>query len=134
MSDFKQIIPNEPVILANAMITPDGNVLQSFSRHDCKAYTDKNGFTYMVDGGLGWYQRTSNDGQAKQIVIDSDDHHSIIREWFSWGSYGNNGKEVKKLIKLKDMELDHINAILDGGHSSIYQFVFENEIEWRNRS
>tara|TARA_R110000782_G_scaffold270483_1_gene371855 strand:+ start:45744 stop:46151 length:408 start_codon:yes stop_codon:yes gene_type:complete len=132
MSEFKQIIPIEPVTLANAMITPDGTVIQSFSQHDCKRHVDENGLTYMVDGGLGWYQRAIDDGQGKRIIIDSDDDHSVIREWFSWGSYGKKGDQLKRWIKLKDMEDDHINSILDGNFViETYRFVFENETEWR---
>lgn len=132
MITFTQHRPSEPVILANAMMTPDGTVIQSLSRHDCKRHTDKNGFTYMVDGGLGWYQRSSDNGQGNRVIIDSNDDHSVIREWFSWGSYGKKGDQLKRWIKLKDMEDDHIDAILGGDFViESYRFVFDNEIQWR---
>jgi len=38
-------------LIANALRTPDGTVLESKSRHDYKEYIDANGKTYMIDGG-----------------------------------------------------------------------------------
>ena len=38
-------------IILNRIQTPDGTVLTSYYRHDYKSYQDKNGETYIVDGG-----------------------------------------------------------------------------------
>ncbi len=39
-------------ILCNRIQTPDGTILTSHDRHDFKSYVDKNGYEYMVDGGV----------------------------------------------------------------------------------
>lgn len=130
---YTQIKPIEPINLANAIITPDGTILQSNHRWDYKEHTDKNGFTYMIDGGIDFSIRLSSDVKATRIVITSDHNHTLIREWFSWGSYGRNGDEPLHWIKLKDMTTEHVKNVIDGGCSLRYDFVFKNELEWRNQ-
>lgn len=64
-----------------------------------------------IDGGLS-YNKTSGEHYFDASCY-SDDAHDVIRNNFEWGSYGKNGDEDLKYIKLKDMELPHIQAILE---------------------
>lgn len=105
---------NQPEIIANRIITPDGTILQSFNRHDFVSHTDKNGHTYSVDGGLDYLKRSWSHGapRATEASVFDDSPHEVIREVLSWGSYGKDGSSALTWIKLKDMETDHIEACL----------------------
>ena len=124
----------EPRLLANRIITPDGTMLQSFSRHDYKKYTDANGKEYMLDGGLE-YQRTNihDDAPHTNACVYSDDPHDVIREAFHWGTYGKVGNEQLRRVKLSEMSNNHIEAILQTQHH-IGQHIrkaFEDEQQYR---
>lgn len=98
--------------IASFLITPDGTKLQSFHRHDYKTHTDKNGEEYMIDGGLDYVRTSMNKHPAVYHTITMDDPHHLRREHFHWGSYGKQGNEPLRWIALKDMETDHIKAVL----------------------
>lgn len=101
-------------ILVNMIRTPDGTVIQSRHRHDYVTYTDKNGMEYMVDGGLDYLRRTVYDGHPyEELSLTEEDPIEVIREYFDWGTYGKDGKQPLRRILLKDMEDEHIQAILD---------------------
>ena len=121
-------------IIANRIRTPDGTVLQSFNRHDCKTYTDKNGHTYMVDGGLDYLRRfVVPEARAEEMSVYSDDPHELVREALHWGTRGVNGDQPLKYIALKDMTSDHINAVLNTQllmHPAFMK-AMEDELEFR---
>lgn len=99
------------MIIRNAIQTPDGTILESFHVHDCKSHTDANGKTYMVDGGLE-YLRRGGHGDELDLSLNSEASHDVQRENLTWGSYGKEGNSPLKRIKIKDMETDHIEAVL----------------------
>lgn len=121
-------------ILRNAIITPDGTLLESRHRHDYKAYIDANGEEYMVDGGLDYIRRNINKIKPTELLITTESPYYLIREYMTWGSYGKNGDEPLHYINLKDMETDHIKAILVNGSKLLPQFkkVFTWELELRD--
>ena len=102
-------------ILYNALVTPDGTLLESLYRHHYSSHTDSvTGEYYFIDGGNDTYFRTSvNKEPSGRICITTDDPHEVKREYSRWGSYGKNGDEALHFIKLKDLTLEHIEAILD---------------------
>ena len=124
----------EPRLLANRIITPDGTMLQSFSRHDYKTHIDANGKEYIVDGGLEYRRGIYyEDAPPKDACVYSDDPHIEIREAFHWGSYGKSGDQPLKRIKLSEMSNNHIEAILQTQHHIGPQIrkVFEDEQQYR---
>lgn len=120
-------------LIRNAIRTPDGTVLESLHVHDYRTYTDANGFTYMVDGGLE-YTRRNVVGEApyEELSVWIDEDHEINREYFQWTSYGKEGKGPSKTQFLKDMDTDHIHAILDNGFGRDYsRELFQLELIYR---
>ena len=118
-------------LVCNKMITPDGTILESRNRHDFRTYVDKNGKTYMIDGGLDCV-RGSAQGDEKYVSVYDTSPMKEVREHMTWGTYGKDGNQPLSYIKLKDMESDHIRAVLN--LKNIYpQFrtCFERELKHR---
>lgn len=119
-------------LIYNALRTPDGTILESSSRHDYKEYTDENGKTYMVDGGLDYIRRSVHEDQVDISVYD-DDSHELIREKLTWGTYGKNGDQPFRRVKLSEMETAHIEAVIQTQHGMYPQFrtAMEAELKYR---
>ena len=98
-------------LIANALRTPDGTVLESKSRHDYKTYTDANGKQYMVDGGLEYVRRSVHSDQIDMCMYD-DEPHEIQAKVLTWGSYGINGDQPIRWIPIAEMDTAHIQAVL----------------------
>ena len=125
-------------IIANQIRTPDGTVLRSYHVHDYKTYTDKNGKEYMVDGGLQYLRRNvHDDAPYEELSVYLNDPFEQVREVFEWGTYGPEGKGPFRRVKLKDMDVDHIQAILETQphvQNSWMKEVFEKELEFRGNN
>lgn len=122
-------------IIRNAIKCPDGKILESKHRHDYQGHTCKlTGEYFMCDGGLDYFRGSINKVQPTYLHVTTDDPFEVQREAFTWGSYGKNGDEPLHYIKLKDMETEHILAILktqtriDGTY---VQELFMQEMDYR---
>lgn len=124
---------NPDQIVANKIRTPDGTILQSFHRHDYKTHLDKNGFEYMVDGGLEYLRRNVAPEPYEDLSVTLRDDFEKIREAFHWGTRGRGGREELKWKALKDLDTDHIEAILETQtHISEWlRHLFNKELELR---
>ena len=104
-------------LLAQRIRTPDGTILQSYNRHDYKTHLDAvSGETYMVDGGLDYCRQNINKVPAEDLCVYVDDDFMHIRAAFSWGTRGKDGRQPLKYVPMKDLDTDHIQAILDTQH------------------
>lgn len=123
-------------LLVNAIITPDGTVLQSNYRHDYVSHKDSNGETYFVDGGLSYVRRSINTEKATDLSLYDTDPHESLREWFSWGTRGALGDEPLSWIKLKNLTDKHIEAILETQQhiSNPVKKLLKNELAYRTTS
>lgn len=122
----------ERKLIANIWRTPNGNILQSKHRHDF--VQDEHG--NFLDGGLEGYMRVGGADLThwENLCVYSDDPHEKKREAFFWGTYGPNGEyHPVKWLLLKDMEIDHIEAILDNQRflPDHIKDMFIDEIEYR---
>ena len=122
---------NGTTLVANVWKCPDGTILQSKHRHDLVDYTDADGKYYMVDGGLDYIRHTGN---MEPMCVFSNDEHSLKREWFMWGTRGKEGKTSIQWVKLKDLDYDRIEAILDTqAHLERHmKRMFFNELKYRS--
>ena len=128
-----------PKVLYNAIQTPDGTILESLSRHDYREYTDKNGHSYMVDGGNEYLRRSLLNKESlyayKDLSVTTDSSHDLVREHFTWGTHGKEQDKPLKGVKLKDLSNDHITAIIEEGHAirngHIVSKMFQDEVHWR---
>jgi|GEM_PF-3742531 len=119
-------------LLLSRIQTPDGTFLSSRSFDELSEYTDKNGQYYGISGGLA-YQKTFFD---KQDYVDASiyttDDFNLIRENVVWESYGIDGTDDMKYIKIKDLELDHIeNILILPSLSTAFEEILLAEIEFR---
>ena len=120
-------------IVANRLKTPDGTILHSMHRHDYVTHIDANGEEYMLDGGNDYIRTNVNIVAGEYLTVYTDDNHSVIREVFTWGTRGPRGDQPIRRIYLKNMDIDHINAILET-QTHIPDWVrtiFENELKYR---
>ncbi len=121
-------------ILLNRMRTPDGTVLTSYSRHDYRTHDDANGDMYMVDGGIDYIRRSVNEIPAEDLTVYVTDVHEENREALYWGTYGKNGDQPLQWKALKDLDTDHIEAILET-QKQVPEWrreLFQDELDYRN--
>lgn len=119
------------MILYNAIRTPDGTVIQSKSVHDYVAHQDANGKYYAVDGGLEYLRRIGTMDYEELSLTDKDDF-SKVREVVTWGTRGKDGKQPLEYKKIKDLEKEHIHAILETQRiSEEMQYILRTELEFR---
>ena len=97
-------------IIQNAIMCPDGTILNSVHRHDCQQHGD-----YMVDGGKDYLRRGQPVGKEKATSLVLTDHDSIvtIEDKLLWGTLGKDGKGPLTFVFLKDCETDHLESILE---------------------
>ncbi len=122
-------------LIKNALITPDGTEIRSNNRHDYVTHLDKvTGKTYMVDGGIDYIRRSIHEDQINQVEYLRPDDHVHNRTHMVWGTRGIDGKQPLTYKPIKDLDTDHIEAILDTQHQ-IYPWLktlLTKELEYRN--
>lgn len=128
-------VMTEKRIIQNMIRTPDGTVLVSGSIHDFKVHKDDNGKEYMVDGGRSYLRRyIVKDAPHTELSLFEGDPHDKIRSNFTWGTRGINGDEPLDFILLKDLDTNHVKAIIETQkHLPEYMVnIFKAELERRN--
>jgi len=70
----------ERKLVYNAIRTPDGTLLESLNRHDYRTHLDKNGETYVNDGGNEYIRRSLNKIEAEDLSVYTDSPHEQIRK------------------------------------------------------
>lgn len=122
-------------IIQNSIKTPDGTELISEHQHDFKSYVDKNGKTYMVDGGTEYQRRSINGDEVNTSIYDTDDFQ-LIRKYFKWGTRGKNGNQPLVFKALKKLDTDHIEAIIET-QTQIPEWrynIFKKELKYREEN
>lgn len=94
--------------------TPDGTVLHSSHVHDYVTHLDKNGKTYMLDGGLE-YARRSNNGDEEIIEVYSNEPYEKVRQYAyrtGYGKPGDSDYDNFRVTFFKDMTNEHLKAAI----------------------
>lgn len=119
-------------LIRNAILTPDGTILESRHRHDFQSHLDANGKQYFVDGGLDYCRRSADD-QSIDLCVYLEDEIDVIRDVVSWGTRGKDGNQPVRRILLKDMSDTHIQACLDTQQMMHphYREAFTMELRYR---
>lgn len=123
-------------LLRNAIITPDGTLLESRNRHDYTSHVDSiTGEVYFLDGGTDYIRCSTNinDPRCTQLFLYSDDDHEKIREGFLWRTYGKNGDLPGKNVQLGRLSDEHIGSIFETqAHLPFHiRKIFNDELEYR---
>ena len=131
---------NKRQLILNRIKTPDGTILISRHRHDYVEYIDKNGLTYMVDGGTD-YQRCIEQLSEPHIdmCVYSDDPFEIIREVYCRGGRGKNGDQPLTWTPLNEMSDEWLKACITynnerGNEDSLANELYNKEIEYRKEN
>jgi hypothetical protein len=122
----------ESRILLNRIKTPDGTILTSYNRHNYVEYKDTlTKEVLMVDGGTDYLRR--NVGTYEELSVYDDGSHITRRSAVHWGTRGKDGKQPLVYKLLKDLDSDHIEAILKTQHqiSEFYKEIFKEELKYR---
>ena len=105
----------ENKILLNRIKTPDGTILTSYNRHDYNTYKDTiTKEVLMVDGGTDYLRR--HVGTYEELSVYDDGSHLTRRSAVHWGTRGKDGRQPLVYKPIKDLDFDHIEAILKTQH------------------
>jgi hypothetical protein len=123
---------SETRLLLNRIKTPDGTILTSYNRHDY--LTHKDAITkevLMVDGGNDYARR--HVGTYEELSVYDDGTHITRRSALHWGTRGKDNKQPLTYKPIKDLDSDHIEAILrtQTQISEFYKEVFKEELKYR---
>ena len=104
-------------IIYNAIQTPDGTILESCHRHDYVTHTDKNGETYMVDGGQAYLRRNVNNEPAKELTMYLEpwtpEFHEKARKVVKRGGRGKDGRQPLKWVPICEMNDNWVLATIE---------------------
>jgi hypothetical protein len=124
------------MILKNAIQTPDGTILQSYHIHDFKSHIDTvTNHVYSVDGGTQYLRRGGPPGY-KELFVHDDGNHETRRNNLHWGkNYDKNNNRLPETewVLIKDLDTDHIKAILElyAERESIFMDIMRDELNYR---
>lgn len=127
-------------IISNRIRTPDGTVLISNHRHDYVTYKDKNGYTYMVDGGNEYLRRNIvEEAPYTELTVYRDAPFLIIRKVYSRGGRGKNGNQSLVYVPLYKMSNEWLKACVVyndgiGLANSFASKMYLKELEFRKKN
>ena len=123
---------SETRLLLNRIKTPDGTILTSYNRHDYLTHKDTiTKEVLMVDGGNDYIRR--HVGTYEELSVYDDGSHLTRRSALHWGTRGKDNKQPLTYKPIKDLDSDHIEAILrtQTQLSEFYKGVFKEELKYR---
>jgi len=127
MEEYRQLVSNK-------YKTPDGTVLTSNHIHDYVSYTDRNGHTYSLDGGLSYrkigFSSPNTDGFVF-VGCHLDEDFEKVRMHFSWGVINSN-RDGHNYVRLALLSNEHIYNIIKDAHGDVWVLeLMAKEIQYR---
>lgn len=112
-----------------SLITPDGTDLISTHQHEMITHKDKNGKSYMIDGGQqGYYYRCSTNGDEQITKLFLGDFFELVRRKVFRTGFGKPESDnygIWRITTLKNMTDEHLQASLD------YSGVTKGGVHWQ---
>lgn len=89
---------------------------------------------FMVDGGLEYSRGSRSPDEINDYVIPEGASRDVLKSKLLWGSYGIHGGRVLIRRPLKDLDTDHLYAILStqSSLSPLYKSIIEELLEERS--
>ena len=114
-----------------------GEHLVSRHRHDFQQCSCEN--ETMCDGGYDYQRWGGKDlGAIQSFCIYDDEPHEVIRFYVERGSRGKNGDEELKYIKLKDLEDEHLKAMIKYEEeirpNNRFLKIYKTEVKYRKKN
>lgn len=124
-------------IIQNAIRTPDGTILNSSHTHDYVEYVDKNGETYMVDGGKDYLRRNTTILKYTDYTLLESDSFELIRMRLLRGGRGKDNKSPLTYVPLCDMGNKWISNCItyneERDPTNIYTDFYKKELQYRKK-
>lgn len=149
-AEYSKSLPEQPMkdededddrqCVYRSLTTPDGTVLVSHHNHDYVTHVDKNGETYMLDGGPSKYYRTSvNTVRGKITEVYLDEGHEKIRDFVHRGGRGKNSDQPLTWVPVSKMNDNWIEATITyneerGMGHGWFNKVLKDEISYRQNN
>jgi hypothetical protein len=132
----EESVKEERKCIYRSLTTPDGTVLVSHHRHDYVEHEDKNGETYMLDGGLDTYRTSVNKIKGVINEVYLDEGHAKIRNFVHRGGRGKNGDQPLTWVPVSEMNDNWVSATIvynedRGMGDGWFNKVMKDEIEYR---
>lgn len=109
----------EPKLIQNALWCKEDDVyIASWSTHDFRTHTFKDGRHISVDGGLSYTRREGDlytlddDGAYEEKCLKDSMSFEEIADKLLWGTRGRDGKSPLAYRPIKEFTPEHLAAIL----------------------
>lgn len=125
-------------LILSKIKTPDGTILTSYHVHDYVTHTDKNGETYILDGGNEYQRYAVCSEPFEDLSIWSDAPYEVIRENYHRGGRGKDGLQPLTWVPLSKMSNEWIKNCIQhnddrGMRNCDSTYWYSKELRYRKR-
>ena len=111
------------IIQNGIQVIKTGKIYLSNHVHDYQEIEVGFGQSVIIDGGCEYIKRGGNEDcqyYINNISLDDELHsEEEIQQKLCWGTRGKNGKQPLEYKFIKDLTLDHLNAIIEYSKTNI---------------
>ncbi len=116
MSVQDKVLQERRVVQSALRIKEHDVILLSAARHDC--YSHSKAPNWFLDGGTDYVRIGTPNGvniplETEDLTLYSDSSVSDVLSKACWGTYGISGDEELTYYLIKDMELSHLENVIN---------------------